>query len=494
MEECDDGNTMDGDGCSSTCTKEYCGNGEVEGMEECDDGNTMDGDGCSSTCTLESCGNGKVEGMEECDDGNTMDGDGCSSTCTLESCGNGKVEGTEECDDGNNMDGDGCSSTCVTETSEPTTAPTTASPINVLTASPTAAPTASPTEAPTPQPTTPTETESPVTTPPAPLCSEYMPLPELVDEIGTVVECPFDASMITIDEQNGDNVTFTITQNICGEQVIPDYLSVSYETTSGDDFDCEALVENDAAYGSTHSYTAMCSHGKASIGVYIRNDGTSASECDTCEAPARYDTDVVAWYITIPCEPDCVPNDDECVQADYMVKTASEVCPYSTDPVVKTLKKDDGSVEGSPDPADFIYGIEFNQPVDGSAPTVSFKVDNPMKEVSDLYVKYGKKVGILASDPACEVMPAKADCSPEATVITAVCHDYAGVDPFAIVDIYIASQDPFLAAVGEAATVDKCCHPDDYTDGSWGVVRYAVEIKCVCPPTETARHRHLRGH
>ncbi len=30
------------------------------------------------------CGNGVVEGTEECDDGNTMNGDGCSSTCQLE--------------------------------------------------------------------------------------------------------------------------------------------------------------------------------------------------------------------------------------------------------------------------------------------------------------------------------------------------------------------------------------------------------------------------
>ena len=33
-----------------------CGNGDIEGIEECDDGNTNDGDGCSSTCTIESTG------------------------------------------------------------------------------------------------------------------------------------------------------------------------------------------------------------------------------------------------------------------------------------------------------------------------------------------------------------------------------------------------------------------------------------------------------
>ena len=35
--------------------------------------------------TLEICGDGLNLGSLECDDGNTNDGDGCSSTCKLES-------------------------------------------------------------------------------------------------------------------------------------------------------------------------------------------------------------------------------------------------------------------------------------------------------------------------------------------------------------------------------------------------------------------------
>ncbi len=38
-EQCDDGNTLSGDGCSSTCNNEsICGNGEIEEGEECDGG------------------------------------------------------------------------------------------------------------------------------------------------------------------------------------------------------------------------------------------------------------------------------------------------------------------------------------------------------------------------------------------------------------------------------------------------------------------------
>ena len=34
-------------------TRTICGNGITCGQEQCDDGNRLDGDGCSSTCTIE---------------------------------------------------------------------------------------------------------------------------------------------------------------------------------------------------------------------------------------------------------------------------------------------------------------------------------------------------------------------------------------------------------------------------------------------------------
>jgi fibro-slime domain-containing protein len=171
-ENCDDGNMVSGDGCSSVCVTEtgftcatagqactrnvVCGDHFIEGMEGCDDGNLTSGDGCSSDCKLEcgwecppgavcraaKCGDGIVAGKEQCDDGNTTDGDGCSAICTLESkpvsvaegwvcttptaatgckgpttcatsvCGNKVVEGSEQCDDGNTVSGDGCSPFC----------------------------------------------------------------------------------------------------------------------------------------------------------------------------------------------------------------------------------------------------------------------------------------------------------------------------------------------------------------------------------------------
>ena len=118
-----------------------CGDGITLGPETCDDGNTVNGDGCSSTCHLEFrykcsgspskcsptvCGDGKKEGAEGCDDGNTMPFDGCSEDCQIEpncsgtsgctsQCGDGIIMGSEQCDDGNAASGDGCSSTCQIE-------------------------------------------------------------------------------------------------------------------------------------------------------------------------------------------------------------------------------------------------------------------------------------------------------------------------------------------------------------------------------------------
>lgn len=150
FEDCDDGNTISGDGCSSVCLAEgsssigaTCGNGDIAydlttfAGEECDDGNARNNDGCSSACinegtpTLASiggaiCGDGAIdEPYEACDDGNVTDDDGCSSQCLYEgsslsyttpsTCNDGTLGTGEECEDGNIVSGDGCSADCVLE-------------------------------------------------------------------------------------------------------------------------------------------------------------------------------------------------------------------------------------------------------------------------------------------------------------------------------------------------------------------------------------------
>jgi cysteine-rich repeat protein len=158
-EVCDDGNTGNGDGCSSTCTVEtghvcsgqpsscatVCGDGFIRGAEACDDGSNVDGDGCSAGCAVEpgfaclmepsvcftTCGDGVRASSEACDDGNTASNDGCSALCGVEAgysctgqapsvctttCGDSVRAGSETCDDGNTAAGDGCTEGCVVET------------------------------------------------------------------------------------------------------------------------------------------------------------------------------------------------------------------------------------------------------------------------------------------------------------------------------------------------------------------------------------------
>ena len=200
-EVCDDGNLSTGDGCNAACLLEVgepctddtdcasnlcnvaamppvcappvgCGNGLLEAGEGCDDGNNMNGDGCTAACEIEdgnpcaadgecasgvcdmnemppicepagSCGNGELDATESCDDGNLTTGDGCSNVCLLEdgepctdnvqcvsaicdgvdsnscepanACGNGALEGNEACDDGDTAAGDGCGPECLFE-------------------------------------------------------------------------------------------------------------------------------------------------------------------------------------------------------------------------------------------------------------------------------------------------------------------------------------------------------------------------------------------
>ncbi len=165
-EQCDDGNTVSGDGCSATCQTEqcfFCGDGIKNGTEACDDGNKINTDNCLNNCTLPTCGDGYIwtdhetcddngqngqicvppyggdcgycnsvcapitligpfcgdgikNGPEQCDDTDgVLPGQTCSSTCVLESlpsCGNGVVDQGEECDDGNTNNSDQCQNDC----------------------------------------------------------------------------------------------------------------------------------------------------------------------------------------------------------------------------------------------------------------------------------------------------------------------------------------------------------------------------------------------
>ena len=105
-----------------------CGNSQLDGDEQCDDGNEVNTDACTNSCSAARCGDGVtrqdlangVDGFEQCDDGNDRDLDGCLNACRFATCGDGFLRqdlsegepGFEACDDGNRVDGDGCQADC----------------------------------------------------------------------------------------------------------------------------------------------------------------------------------------------------------------------------------------------------------------------------------------------------------------------------------------------------------------------------------------------
>jgi cysteine-rich repeat protein len=92
-----------------------CGNGAREGAEECDDGNDLNTDACTTGCENARCGDGfTYQEVEQCDDGNQIDIDFCRNDCTFVPavCGDGVRQSGETCDDENTADGDDCPPDC----------------------------------------------------------------------------------------------------------------------------------------------------------------------------------------------------------------------------------------------------------------------------------------------------------------------------------------------------------------------------------------------
>jgi cysteine-rich repeat protein len=140
IEELADGEADSGGGGTGPSFS-LCGNGKVDLMEDCDDGNLDDRDGCTVLCTFSctgeddtSCSDGNpCNGTETCgtdknehacnDDVKALeDGDSCGDSdsdkscfngiCIANVCGDGKTTGNEQCDDGDLDPDNGCTPDC----------------------------------------------------------------------------------------------------------------------------------------------------------------------------------------------------------------------------------------------------------------------------------------------------------------------------------------------------------------------------------------------
>ncbi|MCF7844836.1 MAG: DUF4215 domain-containing protein [Kiritimatiellales bacterium] len=126
-EECDDGDNIDDNECSNSCTVNHaaaseCGNGITEEGEDCDDGNKSNNDACLNSCDDAACGDGyERAGVEECDDGDQNSDtapDACRLDCTKSKCGDGVIDSDEQCLLGQDSycgSGNVCNSNCQCE-------------------------------------------------------------------------------------------------------------------------------------------------------------------------------------------------------------------------------------------------------------------------------------------------------------------------------------------------------------------------------------------
>jgi cysteine-rich repeat protein len=121
-EGCDDGNGVDGDRCSNTCTDNpWCGDGAIDPGEQCDDGPANSdsvADACRADCRRAFCGDDVADTGEPCDDGaqnsNTA-ANACRLDCTLPRCGDDVADAGEQCDAGvanSDVAADACRSNC----------------------------------------------------------------------------------------------------------------------------------------------------------------------------------------------------------------------------------------------------------------------------------------------------------------------------------------------------------------------------------------------
>jgi cysteine-rich repeat protein len=118
LEECDDGNFDDWDGCTSLCTFTCSEDDECDDLNSCNgeevctddhacddsDPDLADGVECGplkscwqGLCVDDVCGDGVESGDEQCDDGNLDETDGCTPECEFTCTDNSDCAGGDEC-------------------------------------------------------------------------------------------------------------------------------------------------------------------------------------------------------------------------------------------------------------------------------------------------------------------------------------------------------------------------------------------------------------
>jgi len=206
-----------------------------------------------------------------------------------------------------------------------------------------------------------------------------------------------------------------------------------------------------------HACEMDCCLGGCEDMIVISDDIKKLKELSTEDEDIQYD---------IPVHTDC--------QTDNFLNTGDSACPGSDESIV-TLVKSSGSL-GLPAGAEVFYAIRPDaEPVDDvTGKSVRFHVNNPFGFDADMYVKHEKHYNLMMDSTCDAQLDTTPGCNSNSIDIEVACHEYPGITPFALVEVFFQANSIALSDTD----VDKCCYPSE--DNNGGVVSFTFEIKCDC--------------
>lgn len=162
-------------------------------------------------------------------------------------------------------------------------------------------------------------------------------------------------------------------------------------------------------------------------------------------------------------------------------RTPSTVCPSAEGGTIVKLLSTTGT-ESIPAGEEVFHSIYQNpDPDDNGSTTVKFKLNNPFNSNADAFVKHDKNVLTTFTESVCEGFEFEPSSCGTEQFIEVACKEFPGVEPFALVNVYFASD---VISDGGDVAIDQCCEAEEY-GAEVGIVEYTFQIECKCPTSST---------
>jgi hypothetical protein len=179
-----------------------------------------------------------------------------------------------------------------------------------------------------------------------------------------------------------------------------------------------------------------------------------------------------------PRDPTEAPEDDF-LGGCLLERTPSTVCPIAQGGTIVKLLSTTGT-QSIPAGEEVFHSIYQNpDPDDNGSTTVKFKLNNPFNSNADAFVRHDKNVLTTFTESVCDGFEFEPSSCGTEQFIEVACKEFPGVEPFAIVNVYFASD---VISDGGDAAIDQCCEAEEYGD-EVGIVAYTYQIECTCPPS-----------